>query len=91
MALRPRLITAATLLALPLLSLPAAAQDAGCGGPVSATEAIRIATGAGVAEVRDVDCDDGRWEVEGRDANGRKIEVEIHATTGQVLDIDRAD
>ena len=79
----------APLVALPLLSTPALAQDAGCGGPVSAAEAIRIATDAGVALVREVECDDGEWEVEGRDAYGRKIEVEIHATTGRVINIER--
>jgi hypothetical protein len=79
----------APLLALPLLAMPASAQDAGCGGPINAMEALRIATGAGVAQIRDLECDDGKWEVKGRDANGVRIEVDIHPTSGAVIKVER--
>lgn len=83
------LILPAALLALPLLAAPAIAQDAGCGGPINATEALRIATGAGVAQIRELECDDGKWEVKGRDANGVRIEVDVHPSSGQVLKVER--
>lgn len=62
-----------------------------CSGPVTVEEAIRIARGAGVASVEEVECDDGRWEVEGRDARGREIEVDIDARTGRVIKVERDD
>jgi hypothetical protein len=73
----------------PGMTVSAAAQDAGCAGPVTAIKAIGTATEFGVAVVRDVDCHDGRWEIEDRDAQARKIEVGVPATTGRVLDGDR--
>ena len=72
-----------------LLAGPAWADTGLCRSGITAEEAIRIAREAGVARVQEVDCDDDKWEVEGRDAQGRRIEVEVHAGTGRVLDIDR--
>jgi hypothetical protein len=88
MVVRSMTLTAA-MLALPLLATPALAQDAGCGGPINAMEALRIATGAGVAQIRDLECDDGKWEVKGRDANGGRIEVDINPTSGAVIKVER--
>jgi uncharacterized membrane protein YkoI len=82
-------LVAAAPLALALLATPVTANDGLCRTGISAEEAIRIARDAGVARVQDVDCDDGTWEVEGRDAQGRDIEVDVHAGDGRVLDIDR--
>lgn len=72
-----------------LLATPALAQRDLCRTGITAEEAIRIAREAGIARVQEVDCDDERWEVEGTDAQGRKIEVEVHAGTGQVVQVDR--
>ncbi|MFN3614707.1 MAG: PepSY domain-containing protein, partial [Rubrimonas sp.] len=78
-----RIPAAAALLTL-ALAAPAAAQT------ISAEEAIAIAREAGMVEVRDVELDDGReWEIEGRDAQGRKIEVDIDARTGAVIKVER--
>lgn len=53
-------------------------------------KAIEIAKQNGVATVREIDLDeDDEWEVEGRDANGKKIEVELSARDGKVRKIDR--
>jgi uncharacterized membrane protein YkoI len=79
----------ATCLVFPLLAGPALADDGLCRTGITAEEAIRIARDAGVARVQEVDCDDNRWEVEGRDAQGRKIEVEVHARDGRVIEVDR--
>ncbi|MBR0649316.1 PepSY domain-containing protein [Roseomonas terrae] len=84
-----RVTLLATCLALPLLAGPAFADEGLCRTGITAEEAIRIARDAGVARVQEVDCDDGRWEVEGRDAQGRKIEVDVHARDGRVIEVDR--
>jgi uncharacterized membrane protein YkoI len=52
---------------------------------------VRIARTTGLVRVEEVDCDDSKWEVEGRDARGREIEVEVSARTGRILDVDRDD
>lgn len=75
--------------ALWLAPLAALADERCDRGPVRAERAIEIARGAGVALVKELDCDDGRWEVEGRDADGREIEVEIDPQTGRVLKVER--
>ena len=77
---------AASATALPL---PALADR--CAGPVSAEQAIGIARAAGVARVEKLECDDGLWEVEGRDATGREIEVEIDPRTGRIVKVERDD
>ncbi len=59
---------------------PAAGQAA-----ISQERAVAIAREQGVATVREVELDDGVWEVEGRTAEGRKIEVDIDPRTGAVL------
>ncbi|MCL4766843.1 MAG: PepSY domain-containing protein [Hyphomicrobiaceae bacterium] len=66
--------------------LPQAAQERGM---ISAEQAIEIARRHGLVNVEEIDLDDGKWEVEGRDAQNREIEVEIDVRTGQVVDIDR--
>lgn len=76
---------------LPLLSaLPAAAaDDASCrAGPVTAERAIEIARGVGMARVQEVECDDGKWEVEGWHADGREMDVDVSARDGRILDVD---
>lgn len=66
------------------LILPAAAQQRG----ITIEEVIRIARQEGMVEIVEIDReDDGGWEVEGRDANGRKLELEIDAA-GVVTDRD---
>jgi uncharacterized membrane protein YkoI len=87
--LRRRAALAAAL-ALPGVGLarPAAADDDRCRGPVTAERAIEIARQAGMVRVTEVECDDGTWEIEGRDARGREMEVEIDPRTGRILDIE---
>lgn len=87
--LRRRAALAAAF-ALPAFGLarPAAAEAGRCRGPVTAEGAIAIAREAGIVHVTSVACDDGKWEVEGRDARGRKMEVEIDPRTGRILEIE---
>ncbi len=80
----------AGVLLLPLLSsLPAAADDASCrAGRVTAEQAIQIARGIGMVRVQEVECDDGKWEVEGWHADGREMDVDVSARDGRILDVD---
>ena len=58
--------------------------------PINHLRAIEIAKANGVVTVDEIDLDeDDEWEVEGRDANGREIEVELSARDGKVKEIDR--
>jgi uncharacterized membrane protein YkoI len=80
-----------TLLAAAIgsVSLPVLADERCDRGPVHAEQAIEIARGVGVVLITELECDDGVWEVEGHDARGREIEVEIDPRTGQVLKVER--
>ena len=85
-------LTAAALGML-MLATPASAQT---GQPqtqrvasITAEQAIEIAKQQGLVTVKEVDRDDGKWEVEGTDASGREIEVDIEISSGKVLKVDR--
>ena len=53
-------------------------------------ELVKNALDAGAGRIQKVECADGRWEVEGRDAQDRKIEVKIHAGDGrEIAGLDR--
>lgn len=56
---------------------------------ITIERAIEIARNHGLVNVREVERDDRGWEIEGSDAQGRKIEVEIDIRTGEVVDIER--
>ncbi|NKE47449.1 PepSY domain-containing protein [Roseomonas frigidaquae] len=83
----------AALLAFSLIlpAFPAAADDDTCRGPFTRAQAEDVARGAGMVRITDVDCDDDEWEIEGRDAQDREMEVEISALDGRVLEIERDD
>ncbi len=79
----------AILVAIALLfaSAPAKADDCR-GAAVSAAQAIEIAKANGLSRVKELECDDGKWEVEGWNVAGREMEVDVDSRTGRVLDID---
>jgi uncharacterized membrane protein YkoI len=53
-------------------------------------QAIEIARANGVVSVREVDLEkNDEWKVEGRDAEGREIEVELSAHDGKVRKVER--
>ena len=57
---------------------------------INHAEAIRIAKTSGVVTVREIDLEDNHeWKVEGRDADGREIEVELSARDGKVREVER--
>lgn len=95
MTLRDR--TRATLLAAALaLPIPALAQapapntPAGASAPaISMDEARRIANENGMVRIEEISLDDGKWEIEGRDAAGAEIEIDLRATDGTVIKMER--
>jgi len=68
---------------------PPGQPPAGQQASVSAEQAVQIARNEGMVNVEEVDRDNGHWEVEGRDAQGREIEVKIDLRTGAVLKVER--
>ena len=74
------------LLASLLLALPAAAQPR-----VSVDQARDIAFHYGITVIKDVDLDDGVWEIVGFDSYGAKIKVWVDAWSGAIIKIKRKD
>jgi uncharacterized membrane protein YkoI len=89
MTIDPRRLLLPACGALLLLGAGPALADDRCNGAISRAQAEEIARGVGIAQITEVDCDDDEWELEGRDASGRKIEVEISAQTGEVRKVER--
>lgn len=69
---------------------PAMAQTATTPAILTLDEARAIATRSGMVQIEEIslDDDDGTWEIEGRDAAGREVELEIDARTGAVVERD---
>ena len=77
-----------TLLALALvfgMAAPALAQQF----KVTEQQARQIAAERGIVKITEIERDDGKWEIEGRDAQGREIEIDIHGQTGKVVKFER--
>lgn len=58
-------------------------------GAVTREQAIRIAQGYGIVRFEEVEADDGGWEIEGRDRQGRQVEVTINRQ-GRVTSVERS-
>ena len=52
---------------------------------VSLEQATKIARDSGLVVIREIELDDGKWEVEGRDRAGEERELHIDATSGKVV------
>lgn len=66
----------ATLFAAPVLAqTPAIGID----------DALRIARENGLATITKIEMDDGKWEVEGRNAAQQRIEIDIDPASGKIL------
>jgi hypothetical protein len=59
-------------------------------GPLSVEQAIQVAYGIGVVQVKNTHFDGDEWEIEGRDTYGKWIEVDIDARTGEIRNVDRS-
>jgi uncharacterized membrane protein YkoI len=77
------------LLALALVGGIAASPALAQQFKVTEQQARQIAAERGMVTVREIEQDDGKWEIEGRDKDGRKIEIDIHGQTGEVVKFER--
>ena len=76
-------ITAALLLPLAVATAQSPAGDGDAARIVAELES------QGYTEVRDMDVDDGFWEVEARGSDGRFVELTVDAASGEILDPQR--
>jgi len=81
MRLLPILFAASLLFAVPASARPR----------VSVDQARDVAFHYGIAVIKDIDLDDGVWEVVGFDPYGAKIKVWIDAWSGAIVKIKRKD
>jgi len=79
------------LTTLALLALVPATLSASPKGPVDVEYLRALAFDKGIVDIKEIefDDDDGVWEIEGRDATGRKIEIDVDAGTGKIVKIKR--
>jgi uncharacterized membrane protein YkoI len=52
---------------------------------VSLEQATKIARDAGLVTIREIELDDGKWQVEGRNQSGERRELHIDAASGKML------
>ena len=43
----------------------------------------------GIATIKEIELDDGVWEVEGSDDSGHEVEMEVDARSGEIVKIER--
>jgi len=89
--MRTWIVIPAMLLACLALSPPATAQNIIFvpGAGVTASVAQDIAVANGVIAIRKIELDDGAWKVEGRDREGRRVEMNIQPRTGEIIMLER--
>ena len=86
-----RAITIAALLAgsasLASAQVPTPIQP----GPPAITmeQARRIASDNGVVRIEEIKLDEGKWAIEGRDGTGAQIEIDLRASDGMVIKMER--
>ena len=67
-------------------AVPAAAQPR-----VTIDDVRNIAFSRGIVVIKDVDLDDGVWEVVGFDPTGAKIKMKVDAWSGAIIKLKRKD
>jgi uncharacterized membrane protein YkoI len=56
---------------------------------INEEQARKFAADRGIVRITEIERDDGKWKIEGRDAQGREIEIDIHGQTGEVVKFER--
>lgn len=56
---------------------------------ISMEDAREAVEDAGYTRISGMEFDDGAWEVEAHDSEGRAVDVKVDATTGEIIKIDR--
>ena len=69
-----------------------AALPAAAGAQHLSIDDVRnMALARGVVTIKEIELDDGIWEVQGRDAGGHKIEMKVDALSGEIVKMRRND
>ncbi|PZQ78730.1 MAG: PepSY domain-containing protein [Ancylobacter novellus] len=82
------------LACIAILPVGQALADDGCFAPMAdwkPKEALAALAAQNGWTVRRIKIDDGCYEIDGTDAEGQRIEVTVHPSTLDVLDIERKD
>jgi hypothetical protein len=75
-----------------ILALVAASLPAAAGAKHLTIEDVRaLAFDKGIATIKEIELDNGTWEVEGRDESGHKIEMKVDARSGEIVKMRRKD
>ena len=77
------------IVAVVALGIAKSAMAYDSGDLISMQEALSIATDLGLVTVSHTEFAGDEWQIEGRDISGRYMEVDVDATTGEVLNVDR--
>jgi uncharacterized membrane protein YkoI len=85
MFIKPHLVAIACALALSANAAIAQNAPAAPSMQVTAEQARAIAANNGIVRITEIELDDGKWEIEGRDQSDREIEIDIDARTGAIL------
>jgi len=62
-----------------------ATGGSGADAPLTAAAVRSRLAAAGYRDIRDLELDDGFWEAEARNAAGRRVDLIVHAWTGEVV------
>ena len=59
--------------------------------PLPISQIVKIVTDQGYRDIRKVEFseDDGEYEVKARNASGKKVEIDMNAYTGKILEVER--
>ena len=57
--------------------------------PVSIEEVRDMAFDKGFVKIKEIELDDGVWKVEGKDATGHELEMEVDAASGAIIKLRR--
>jgi len=77
---------------LTLAGAPALANDRNdypTDNDISMDEARDAVEDAGYTSVRAVEFDDGQWQVDAKDKDGREVDVTVDASTGKIIRVER--
>ncbi len=58
-------------------------------GSVNVEDVRAMAFDKGIMKIKEVELDDGIWEVEGTDASGHEIEMKVDAASGAIVKLER--
>lgn len=56
---------------------------------ITAQEALAMARNIGVVSLKELEFYEDTWEIEGNDPDGKDIAVNVDATTGAIIKVDR--